>query len=144
VETPGHSPHHLCFFDPESEILFTGDAAGHHGAPVDVPLTVPPRFDVAASRESIRRLIELRPRTLAFAHFGLAESATSLLAEYPRAVDEWLARIAGLKAQMGDEEVAATILAEPRHAGLSEIGRDVVRLCVRGALLTLDAVAPMH
>ncbi len=141
VETPGHSPHHVCFFEPRSGILFVGDAAGHHGAPVEVPLTVPPRFDVAASRESIRRLLELRPHTLAFAHFGLAEDAPALLATYPRAVDEWLARVADLRAGVGDGAVASAILAAPRYEELSEIGRNVVRLCIRGALLTLDADA---
>jgi glyoxylase-like metal-dependent hydrolase (beta-lactamase superfamily II) len=144
VETPGHSPHHLSFFDPQSGILFVGDAAGHHEAPVDTPLTVPPQFDVAASRESIRRLLELQPQMLAFTHFGLAEpgNAPAILAAYPRAVDEWLARVADLRTRMEDEAVAPAILAAPRYEKLSEIGRSVVRLCVRGALLTLDAGAP--
>ncbi len=139
VETPGHAPHHVCFYDSTSGVLFAGDAVGHHGAPVDVPLTVPPRFDLAASRESIRRLLELRPRTLAFTHFGLAENAGELLTSYPENVEAWLARIADLLVRVGEDNVADVILAEPRHAALSPIGRNVVRLCVRGALLTLHA-----
>ena len=33
VATPGHSPHHVAFFEPASGTLFVGDAAGHRGAP---------------------------------------------------------------------------------------------------------------
>ncbi|MCX6091468.1 MAG: MBL fold metallo-hydrolase [Candidatus Bipolaricaulota bacterium] len=139
VETPGHAPHHVSFYEPASGVLFAGDAVGHHGAPVKVPLTVPPRFDLAASRASIRRLLELRPQTLAFTHFGLAENAGELLTSYPENVETWLARVADLLVRVGEDNVADVILAEPRHAALSPIGRNVVRLCVRGALLTLHA-----
>lgn len=142
VATPGHSPHHVAFFEPASGTLFVGDAAGHQGTSVDLPLTVPPRFDVAASADSIRRLLELQPRRLAYAHFGIAEDArerlaAERLAAYPRDVAAWLARVARLAQELGDDAVADAILAEPRHAGLSVIGRHIVRLCVRGALLTL-------
>ena len=139
VEAPGHAPHHVCFYESTSGVLFAGDAVGHHGASVEVPLTVPPRFDLAASRASIRHLLELRPRTLAFTHFGLAENAGELLSSYPENVEAWLARIADLLVHVGEDNVADVILAEPRHAALSPIGRSVVRLCVRGALLTLHA-----
>jgi glyoxylase-like metal-dependent hydrolase (beta-lactamase superfamily II) len=146
IETLGHAPHHVCFFEPTDEILFVGDAVGHHGAPVDLPLTVPPRFDVAASRASIRRLLELRPQSLAFAHFGLADDARALLMAYPRHVDDWLAHVDAVRTRVGPEAapeaVPDAILAEPRYALLSPVGREVVRLCVRGALLTLEAQAP--
>jgi glyoxylase-like metal-dependent hydrolase (beta-lactamase superfamily II) len=138
VETPGHAPHHICLHQPESELLFVGDAVGHHDAPVGLPLTVPPRFDVEASRKSIRKLLDFRPRTLAFTHFGLTDDADRLLRSYPDAVAAWLARAAELRAAVGDDALADVLLAEPRHAGLSEIARELVRLCVRGALLTLD------
>lgn len=137
IATPGHSPHHVAFFEPSSGTLFVGDAAGHRGTSGDVPLTVPPRFDVAASANSIQKLRALRPQRLAYAHFGIAGDARERLATYPREVEAWLAKISQLRQELGDDDVAKTILAEPRHAGLSEIGRHVVRLCVRGALLTL-------
>lgn len=141
IDTPGHAPHHVCFFEPTNEILFAGDAVGHHGAPVDLPLTVPPRFDPAASRASLARLLEFHPRTLAFTHFGLADDARALLTAYSRHVDEWLAHVDAVRTCVGPEAVADAILAESRYALLSPVGREVVRLCVRGALLTLDAQA---
>jgi len=142
IDTPGHAPHHVCFFEPTNEILFVGDAVGHHGAPVDLPLTVPPRFDPAASRASLVRLLEFHPRTLAFTHFGLADDARALLTAYPCHVDEWLARVDAVRTCVGPEAVADAILAGSRYALLSPVGREVVRLCVRGALLTLEPQAP--
>jgi glyoxylase-like metal-dependent hydrolase (beta-lactamase superfamily II) len=137
VATPGHAPHHVCFFEPVSGTLFLGDAAGHHAVSVGLPLTVPPRFDLAAGRASIVRLLDLRPRTLAFSHFGLAEGASDLLASYPRGVEEWLNHVRDLRERVGEELVADAVLDESRHEGLSSIDRDLVRLCVRGALATL-------
>lgn len=142
IDTPGHAPHHVCFFEPTNGILFAGDAVGHHDVTVDLPLTVPPRFDPAASRASLVRLLALHPRTLAFTHFGLADDARALLTAYPRHVDEWLARVDALRRRLDPEAVPDAILAESRYALLSPVGREVVRLCVRGALLTLDAQAP--
>jgi glyoxylase-like metal-dependent hydrolase (beta-lactamase superfamily II) len=144
IETPGHAPHHVCFFEPTNGVLFAGDAVGHHSAPVDLPLTVPPRFDPAASRASIVRLLELHPRALAFTHFGITSDSPALLMVYPRHVDEWLARVDALRARLGPEEVPDAVLSEPRYALLSPVGREVVRLCVRGALLTLEARGPAN
>jgi glyoxylase-like metal-dependent hydrolase (beta-lactamase superfamily II) len=145
IDTPGHAPHHVCFFESANGILFTGDAVGHHGAPVDVPLTVPPRFDPAASRASLVRLLKLQPRTLAFAHFVLADDARALLRAYPRRVDDWLAHVDAVRTRVdpeaAPEAVPDAILAEPSYALLSPVGREVVRLCVRGALLTLETQA---
>jgi len=142
IETPGHAPHHVCFFEPTNGIVFAGDAVGHHGAPVDLPLTVPPRFDPAASRASLGRLLELHPRALAFTHFGLAEDARTLLTAYPRHVDEWLTHVDAVRTCLDPEAVPDVILSEPRFALLSPVGREVVRLCVRGALLTLETQTP--
>ncbi|MEI6171672.1 MAG: hypothetical protein WCQ45_04230, partial [bacterium] len=98
-----------------------------------------PRFDPTASRASLVRLLALHPQTLAFTHFGLADDARALLTAYPHHVDEWLARIDALRRRLGPEAVPDAILAESCYALLSPVGREVVRLCVRGALLTLDA-----
>lgn len=139
LETPGHAPHHACFFDAGTRTAFVGDAVGHHAVPVDLPLTVPPRFDLAATRESMRRLLDLDPKALAFSHFGVAtEDTRGLLASYPGRVARWLARVDALRREVGDGGVARSVLSEPRFAALSPRDRDLVRLCVRGALATLD------
>lgn len=140
LETPGHAPHHACFFEVGARTAFVGDAVGHHAVPVDLPLTVPPRLDLAATRKSIRRLLDLDPKALAFSHFGLAtEDVRGLLASYAHRVERWLARVDALRQMAGDEGVAEAVLAEPRFAALSPRDRDLVRLCVRGALATLDS-----
>ncbi len=137
-ETPGHAPHHVVYFEPAAGIAFVGDAVGHHTAPVHVPLTVPPRFDRLASRRTIEHLRALRPRRLAFAHYGLADDADRLLRSYLDAVETWLGWIAELRRTVDEEGVVEAVLADPQCVDLSAVGRDVVRLCVRGALLTLD------
>ncbi len=140
VETPGHAPHHVCFFEHATRTLFAGDAVGQHGAPVDLPLTVPPRFDLAASRASIARLADLRPRLLAFTHYGIARAVSGILKVYSARVDEWLARVVAIRAYLGPDPdaVANEVLADPRYASLSPASRAVAHLCVRGALLTLE------
>jgi glyoxylase-like metal-dependent hydrolase (beta-lactamase superfamily II) len=141
--SPGHAPHHACFFEPSEGILFLGDAAGHCGVPVALPLTVPPRFDRVAARASIDRLVALRPRTLAFAHFGLhAGDARASLAAYPERVDRWLERVAAVRAAVGDQDVTRSLLADLEFRGLSPVDQALVELCVQGALQTLDAEGP--
>jgi len=144
VYSPGHAPHHACFFEPSEGILFLGDAAGHRGVPVALPLTVPPRFDRVAARASIDRLLALRPQTLAFAHFGMhAGDATACLAAYPDRVDGWLQRVAALRGDVGERDVTRSLLAESEFRGLAPIDQALVELCVRGALQTLDADGPL-
>jgi glyoxylase-like metal-dependent hydrolase (beta-lactamase superfamily II) len=142
IETPGHAPHHVCYFESGSRVLFVGDAVGHHAVPVDLPLTVPPRFDPEASRASLARLSRLQPKLLAYAHYGLAGDAPTLLESYPRRVEEWLARVDALRKDLEPEAVADAVLGDPRYGTLSQIGKEVARLCVRGALLTLEPKPP--
>jgi len=147
IHTPGHAPHHVCYFEPGRRVLFLGDAAGHCGVPADLPLTVPPRFDRKTSRESLARLLALRPRVLAFAHFGLHKGRRESLAAYSERVDQWLQHVgelreslvAGCAANDVTDRIASAVLAESRFANLSPTDRMLVGLCVRGALLTLDA-----
>lgn len=140
VASPGHASHHVAFFEAATGVLFVGDAVGHCGAPIDLPLTVPPRFDVAASRATIQRFASLKPRRLAFAHFGFAEGAAGRLAAYPAEVDAWLAHVGNVCERVGEEGAVDQILQEPRHRDQSASQRGVVRLCVRGAVLTLAAL----
>ena len=66
IFTPGHTPGHLAFWQPEQRILFCGDAlfnlAGLRPAPG--PFTV----DVEEAKRSILRLAELEPAVLCCGH----------------------------------------------------------------------------
>ena len=116
VETPGHAPHHLCFFEHGAGGLFTGDAAGilHQGKVF--PATPPPNFDLELSLKSLEQLRSYRPKTLYYTHFGPVDDALERLARYGEALEEWVHRIRGLRERMPPEEVVREILADPALA----------------------------
>lgn len=138
IETPGHAPHHVALLETSRQLLLAGDAAGHLHVPVRVPLTVPPRFDVVASRSSLARLRSLAPRAIAYTHFGIARRAVARLAAYERAVDRWLAEIDDARQRFGRDGVADRLFATGRFRRLRGPDRDVAAMCVRGALASLD------
>jgi len=143
LHTPGHAPHHLCFFERSTRTLFTGDAVGNHRVPVDVPLTVPPRFDRSASLETLDRLGALRAERLAFTHFGFADDPPEeLLTGYADEIEAWFERIRALASKRSPEEVVAEILADSWYSGIEEADRFSIEMCVRGALLSIGSGPP--
>jgi glyoxylase-like metal-dependent hydrolase (beta-lactamase superfamily II) len=74
METPGHASHCLSFLDERSGI-FTGDAAGLYLADCDVVLpTTPPPFHLDLALASLKKIRDLRPERIYYAHFGFAEN----------------------------------------------------------------------
>lgn len=139
IAAPGHAPHHVCFYETASRTLFTGDAVGNWNNPVDVPLTVPPRFDLNRGLETLQTLQLLAPEYLAFTHFGITDDALSHLRQYKRQLVEWFDEIRGLAASLEPADIASQILDRPRYKGLPEIERALVAMCVYGATLSLQA-----
>jgi glyoxylase-like metal-dependent hydrolase (beta-lactamase superfamily II) len=70
--TPGHASHHVSYLDTSSRIAFVGDTAGiRRGSGTFVmPPTPPPDIDLAAWRESERKILAWEPDTLFLTHFG--------------------------------------------------------------------------
>jgi len=72
METPGHAPHHLSYFF--KQYLFAGEAAGIH-QPCEAGLyfrpATPPIFNLETSLLSLKKLIDTKPQTLCFAHYGI-------------------------------------------------------------------------
>ncbi|MGD8245409.1 MAG: MBL fold metallo-hydrolase [Anaerolineae bacterium] len=68
IPTPGHSPDHVCFFEPGQEWLFSGDLFIHERARYL-------RADENAYQilASLRRVLRLRPRLLICSHAGFVE-----------------------------------------------------------------------
>jgi glyoxylase-like metal-dependent hydrolase (beta-lactamase superfamily II) len=64
IPTPGHAPGHLCLFEPRHRVLLGGDMVPGEGT----TLVAPPEGDMAVYLESLRRLLDLRPRELLPAH----------------------------------------------------------------------------
>lgn len=114
VDTPGHAPHHLCFFVPERGLLFVGDAAGLYLKGRLLPTTVPPNFDLEAWLGSLARLEALRAQLLLFTHFGPGEP--KLLGEYRELLLAWVERVRRHR-DRPEEEAVAAILEELESEG---------------------------
>jgi glyoxylase-like metal-dependent hydrolase (beta-lactamase superfamily II) len=89
VSTPGHASHHLCVFEPASGCLFSGEALGHNHPESGVlqPAVAPPGFDFEASKESIRKMRQLEPRTICFSQFGQRSDADFVVEEADRQLE---------------------------------------------------------
>jgi len=90
VETLGHASHHLSYYEPLSEGIFPGDAAGIFLNEIDVivPTTLSPfRLDVALA--SLDKLISLKPKVLYYSHFGKAYNAVEKLQTYAQQLKLW-------------------------------------------------------
>jgi glyoxylase-like metal-dependent hydrolase (beta-lactamase superfamily II) len=77
LDTPGHARHHVCIWDEASRGCFTGDTLGisyrelhnerwHYALPSSSPV----QYDPAALRQSVARVLALRPAALYVTHYG--------------------------------------------------------------------------
>jgi glyoxylase-like metal-dependent hydrolase (beta-lactamase superfamily II) len=90
IETLGHASHHLSYYEPSSEGIFTGDAGGVYLNNLDtiVPTTPSPfRLDMALA--SLDKLINLKPKLLFYSHFGKADKAVEKLEAYSKQLKLW-------------------------------------------------------
>ena len=91
INSPGHAKHHLGFFDPNSGILFTGDAAGVLLPEVRMlrPATPPMDFDLDLALDSLAKFSDRKPVALGFAHYGIFSSPLELLDEAVQELILW-------------------------------------------------------
>lgn len=90
VETLGHASHHLSYYEPLSQGIFPGDAAGIYLNEMNaiVPTTPTPfRLDIALA--SLDKLMRLEPKVLYYSHFGKAENAMEKLQTYAKQIKLW-------------------------------------------------------
>lgn len=136
LDTPGHAPHHLCFFLPKEGLLFTGDAVGLYIQERLLPTTVPPNFDLEASLHTLDRLESLGPKKLLFTHFGPGEPR--LIGEYRKLLLSWVKRVERYRHEPEEFAIPA-ILAELGAQGWP-VGPGVSgdwSMSIRGVLLYL-------
>ncbi|MDR0458808.1 MAG: MBL fold metallo-hydrolase [Burkholderiaceae bacterium] len=114
LDTPGHARHHLCFYDEQSGICFTGDTFGLSYRVFDtaqgsfvLPTTSPVQFDPQALHASICRLTALKPSAVCVTHYGPLTQVEPLAAALHEQIDAMTAI-----AQTAQQENAAPA---PRH-----------------------------
>jgi glyoxylase-like metal-dependent hydrolase (beta-lactamase superfamily II) len=90
AETPGHASHHLSYYEPSSEGIFTGDAAGLYIEKFDVTVpTTPSPFRMDIALASLNKLMDLKPKVLYYTHFGKASDAVEKLRSYGAQLELW-------------------------------------------------------
>lgn len=98
--TPGHAVHHAAFLDEETGIAYVGDTAGIRSpvAPVALPVTPPPDFDLEAWLASLDILGAWEPAQLFLTHFGLVDTPAPHLAAIRDGLQAWTAEVRQLLA----------------------------------------------
>ncbi|WP_303721071.1 MBL fold metallo-hydrolase [Malonomonas rubra] len=95
--TPGHAQHHCCYLI--EDLLFGGEVAGVH-SPVAEGIymrpATPPKFILEIALASVQKMIDLKPRYLIIAHYGLVEPAEDYLKIGQRQLKLWVKGITEL------------------------------------------------
>jgi glyoxylase-like metal-dependent hydrolase (beta-lactamase superfamily II) len=78
VHTPGHSADHVAFHEPIERALFTGDAVVGRGT----SFIDPPEGDLGKYLASLKRMLDLAPRTIHPGHGPLVLDGRAKLTEY--------------------------------------------------------------
>jgi glyoxylase-like metal-dependent hydrolase (beta-lactamase superfamily II) len=143
IWTPGHAPHHLSYLLEETSALFTGDAVGvsYPAAPVLIPTSPPPSFNMEKAVASLERLRRLSPTQLLTPHFGLLRNADERIGQNVNALLDWRDRLDKLiSAKSPIDEIVTAFTnetgeaAKASSASLPEFVRTTVRVSVLGFL----------
>ncbi len=106
--TPGHAAHHCCYL--LDDLLFAGEVAGVRS---EVPEGIymrpatPPRFLPSVADDSLARMLELAPRRMVFAHYGLVNEAVPHLRIGREQLPLWLRGAAAVVVHPATEREAA-------------------------------------
>jgi glyoxylase-like metal-dependent hydrolase (beta-lactamase superfamily II) len=147
IWTPGHAPHHLSYLFEEASTVFTGDAVGVYSpaAPVLVPTSPPPSFNLDKALESLERLRGLSPTRLLTPHFGPLEGASKRLEQNTLALLEWRKKLEkAMSVRSSVDEVVAALTHEIRKTtggpseSLPEFVQTTVRVSVLGFLAYME------
>jgi glyoxylase-like metal-dependent hydrolase (beta-lactamase superfamily II) len=125
IDAPGHAPHHFAAFDPDTEGMFSIDAAGMHLAGEMRPTTPPPGFDLEANLETVDRLRAYDPEKNFYGHYGPGGNhAVRELDRYERLLPEWVDLVDSRRAEDGGD-VGAIVDSLGAEWQSPTVGRDV-------------------
>jgi glyoxylase-like metal-dependent hydrolase (beta-lactamase superfamily II) len=124
VPTPGHSPEHVAFFEPERRWLFSGDL--FLGVSNSVARPFGNAEDLAAS---LRRVLALRPSRLCCTHRGVIDDPLPALEAKLRFVESTVERVRELHhAGLSVRRIAAKVLGPESAKTWLLTGGDVTRV----------------
>lgn len=126
VTTPGHASNHICFWDAERRVLFTGD----HVMSGSTVVIAPPDGDMAAYLASLEKVRALQPDALAPAHGPLLTEPDAYIEHY---ITHRLAReasVAEALAAAGPEGADTEALVKAVYVDVHELLHPVARFSV--------------
>ncbi|WP_020677104.1 MBL fold metallo-hydrolase [Geopsychrobacter electrodiphilus] len=129
--TPGHAVHHCCYL--ADDLLFAGEVAGVR-ARIDNGIymrpATPPRFILEVALDSLQRMIELAPKRMIFAHYGLVDEALTHLKIGKGQLQLWVrgaAATQGLEAEVRVEAFFNWLLErDPNYARIDQLAPDLL------------------
>lgn len=89
VHTPGHAPDHLCFWEPTSRVLLSGDLIAGRGS----IMVAPPEGNLEAYVASLKRVRALSPARILPGHGPEVTDAAAKIEEYVAHHEEREARV---------------------------------------------------
>jgi len=131
VHTPGHTSDHVAFFEPESGSLFTGDAVLGRGT----SFIDPPDGNLVAYLRSLKRMLELGPRTIYPGHGPVVLRGREKLLGYLAHREEREAQVLGALAD------GPRTIAEMVEVIYADHPKDVRPLAARSVLAHLLKLA---
>jgi glyoxylase-like metal-dependent hydrolase (beta-lactamase superfamily II) len=124
VATPGHTPDHVAFWIEQAGALFTGDAVLGRGT----SFIDPPEGDLSQYLRSLRRMLDLDPRTIYPGHGPVVLQAPEKLREY---LDHRTEREEQVLAALADGRSMIPDIVETIYVGYP---KDVLELAGRSVL----------
>ncbi len=112
ILTPGHAPHHVSY--QIAPHLFAGETGGVFrsidGHPAYLRPATPPRFFLDTALKSIDTLIDLKPETICYGHFGIRQEGTAMLKRHREQLIRWEGIIEGVMRDHRGEDPAEACL----------------------------------
>jgi len=104
---PGHAPHHMAIFEESTRTLFPADSYCVYLPETKglIPQAPPPHFDLARVLTTLRKLKDLKPKTLCLPHFGMIyQNTLEFTDKNLERFEEWKEVILGLLKEGKDFE----------------------------------------
>lgn len=140
LDAPGHAKHHMIFFEEQTRSVFSGDGFGVSFGCMRgvfgqwaVPTSSPVQFDPEAMKETIRRILSLRPKAVYATHCGKIEDIEGTGASLKKSVDEYVKMaLAG----RGESEATRGLVLSFYRKKIKENGQEAERDKIEKALAT--------
>lgn len=147
ISSPGHSADHLAYYEPNSRVLFSGDALGVQMPIWEFvgPVTPPPAANIAAQRQTFANLAALDIDTIMFSHFGPNQQPPRQLIEHERDRYEQLVDLVQTAWQQGQVDHHAIIqtmmTAQPATPEGQAIVTGWLEMSIKGLVHTFERQA---